>query len=100
MTDKAYCSVVLALLQVTFLGKFGDKGLGPGGWPFSCLPDLVADCHDSSDYYNKELETHSTGENAQTSSIQASLCKQLTCIQCKWFIASVLFCFRTVQKCK
>ena len=50
MTDEAYCSVVLAPLQVAFLGKSDDQGLGPQGWPFSCLPDLVADCRESSDY--------------------------------------------------
>ena len=47
---EAYCSVVLALLQVAFLGKCDDQGLGPQDWPFSCLPDLVADCCESSDY--------------------------------------------------
>ena len=47
MTDEADRSVVLALLQVAFLGKCGDQGLGPKGWPFSCLPDLVADCRKS-----------------------------------------------------
>ena len=50
MADEADRSVVLALLQVVFLGKCDDHGLGPRGWPFSCLPDLVADCHESSDY--------------------------------------------------
>ena len=50
VTDEAYCSVVLALLQVAFLGKCDDKGLGPCGWPFSCLPNLVADCRESGDY--------------------------------------------------
>ena len=42
--------VVLALLQVAFLGKCDDLGLGPWGWPFSCLPNLVADCRESGDY--------------------------------------------------
>ena len=41
--------VVLALLQVAFLGKCDDQGLGPQGWPFSCLRDLNADCHESGD---------------------------------------------------
>ena len=50
VTDEAYCSVVLALLQVAFLGKCADKGLGPWGWPFSCLPNFVADCRESGDY--------------------------------------------------
>ena len=50
VTDKAYCSVVVAMLQVAFLGKCDDYGLGPWGWPFSCLPNLVADCHESGDY--------------------------------------------------
>ena len=45
VTDEAYCSVVLALLQVAFLGK-----LGPWCWPFSCLPNPVADCRESGDY--------------------------------------------------
>ena len=45
MTDEVDRSVVLALLQVAFLGKC-DDGLGPRGWPFSRLPDLVADCCD------------------------------------------------------
>ena len=31
VTDEAYCSVVLALLQVAFLGKRDDEGLGPWG---------------------------------------------------------------------
>ena len=50
VTNKAYCLVVLALLQVAFLGKCDDYGLGPWGWPFSCLPNLVADCRESGDY--------------------------------------------------
>ena len=48
--DEADCWVVLALLQVAFLGKCGDQGLGPRGWPFCCLPDLVADCRENGDY--------------------------------------------------
>ena len=27
-----------------------DQGLGPRGWPFFCLPYLVASCRESSDY--------------------------------------------------
>ena len=50
VTDEADCSVVLALLQVAFLGKCDDEGLGPRGWPFSSLPDLIADCRESGDY--------------------------------------------------
>ena len=49
VTDEPDRSVALALRQVAFLGKCDDKGLGPWGWPFSCLPDLVADCRGSSD---------------------------------------------------
>ena len=49
MTDEAYCSVVLALLQVAFLGKCDDKGLGSWGWPVSCLPNLVADTDKQTD---------------------------------------------------
>ena len=48
--DEVDRSVVLALLQVAFLGKCDDQGLGPQGWLFSCLPDLVADCRESGDY--------------------------------------------------
>ena len=44
VADEAYRSVVLALLQVAFLGKCDDYGLGPRGAPLSCLPDLVANC--------------------------------------------------------
>ena len=44
-------SVVLVLLQVTFLGKYDGQGQGRRGWPFSCLPDLAADCCESSDYF-------------------------------------------------
>ena len=50
MTNEADCSVVLALLQVAFVGECDDQGLGPQGRPFSCLLDLVADCCESSDY--------------------------------------------------
>ena len=35
VTDEADRLVVLALLQVAFLGKCDDKGLGPRGWPFA-----------------------------------------------------------------
>ena len=50
VTDEANHLVVLALLQVAFLWKCDDEGLGPQGLPFSCLPDLVADCCESGDY--------------------------------------------------
>ena len=50
MADEVDHSVVMALLQVAFLGKCDDQGLGPSGWPFSCLPDLVADSRASGDY--------------------------------------------------
>ena len=50
MADEAGRSVVLPLLQVAFLGKSDDQGLGPRGWPYSSLPDLVADYRESSDY--------------------------------------------------
>ena len=43
-------SVALALLQVAFLGKRDDRGLGPQGWPFSRLADLVAKCRESGNY--------------------------------------------------
>ena len=42
VTYEADCSVVLALLQVAFLG--------PRCWPFSGLPDLITDCCESGDY--------------------------------------------------
>ena len=48
--NEADRSVVLALLQVAILWKCNNSGLGPRGWPFSCLPDLDADCRESSDY--------------------------------------------------
>ena len=50
VADGADRSVVLSLLQVAFLRKCDDQGLGPQGRPFSCLLDLVADCCESSDY--------------------------------------------------
>ena len=50
MADEADRSVGLALLQVAFVGKCDDQGLGPWGWPFSCLSNLVADCYKSGDY--------------------------------------------------
>ena len=50
VADEADRSVVLVLLQVAFLEKHNDQGLGPRDWPFSCLPDLVADCRESGDY--------------------------------------------------
>ena len=40
MADEADRSIVLELLQVAILGKCDDQGLGPRGWPFSCLPDF------------------------------------------------------------
>ena len=49
VTDEDDSSVVLALLQVAFLEKCDDQGLGPRGWPFSCLQDLVEDCGESGD---------------------------------------------------
>ena len=50
VADEADRSVVLVMLQVAILGKCDDQGLGPRGLPFSCLPDLVADCCESGDY--------------------------------------------------
>ena len=50
MADEVDRSVVMALLQVTFLWKCDDQGLGPRGWPLSSLPDLVADCRESGNY--------------------------------------------------
>ena len=50
MAGGAENLVVLELLQFAFLGKCDDRGLGPGGWPFPCLSDLVADCHDCSNH--------------------------------------------------
>ena len=50
VADEADHLEVLALLQVAFLGKYDDQGLGPQGWPFSCLPDLAADFRESNDY--------------------------------------------------
>ena len=44
-------SVVLILLHVAFLEKCVDQELGPQGWPFSCLPDLVADYRKNSCYF-------------------------------------------------
>ena len=45
VADVSDHSVVLALLQVAFLGKYDDQGLGPWSWPISCLPYLAADWH-------------------------------------------------------
>ena len=50
MADEANRSIVPVLLQVAFPGKCDDQGLDPRGWPFACLSDFVADCHDSGDY--------------------------------------------------
>ena len=36
--------------RLRFLGKCDDQGLGPRGWPFSCLPGLVAAFRKSGDY--------------------------------------------------
>ena len=47
--DEAGCSVVMALLQVAFFGKYDNEGLGPPCWSFSSLPYLIADCCESSD---------------------------------------------------
>ena len=55
MADEAGRLVGLALLQVAFLGKSDDQGLGSQGWPFSCLPDLVADCRISVNYTSSPL---------------------------------------------
>ena len=49
VADEADRLIVLALPQVAFLRKCNDQGLGPQCWPLSCLPDLVADCLESSD---------------------------------------------------
>ena len=38
------------MLLAAFLGKCDDQGLGPQGWPFSCLRNLVAVCRKSSNY--------------------------------------------------
>ena len=43
MADEVDRLIILALLQVAFLGKCDDQELGPQGGPFSCLPDLAAD---------------------------------------------------------
>ena len=58
---ETYRSVVLALLQVAFLAKCYDKGLGPRGWLFSYPPDLVADCRESSGYCFSTCLTSSAG---------------------------------------
>ena len=50
VTDEANRSVVLVQLQVAFLGKCNDQGLGPRDWPFSSLPDLIADCREIGEY--------------------------------------------------
>ena len=46
VTDKADRSVVLAPLQVAFLGKCSDQGLFKRSWPFSCPPDVVENCRE------------------------------------------------------
>ena len=50
VADEADRSVVLALVQVTVLGKCDDQRLGPHDCPFSCLSYLVADCRESGDH--------------------------------------------------
>ena len=50
MTDEAVCLIVLVLLLVAFFGKCDDEGLGLQCWPFSSVPDLIADCRESGDY--------------------------------------------------
>ena len=55
------CAVVLAMLQIVFLGKHDDQGLGPRGWPFSCVPDLAAVCCESSDCFFSTCWTCSVG---------------------------------------
>ena len=44
MADEADGSVVLAQLQVAFLWECDNQESNPRGRPFSCLPNLVADC--------------------------------------------------------
>ena len=44
MADEADRSAVLTVLQVAFLEKCDDQGLGPQSWPLSWLPDLVVEC--------------------------------------------------------
>ena len=61
VADQADLSVVLALLYVAFLGNSDDQGLGQRGWPFSCLPDLVADCRESRDISSPPAWTSSAG---------------------------------------
>ena len=51
MAYEADHSIVLALLRVAFLGKCDDQGVGSRRWPFSCLPDLDADCSESCGYF-------------------------------------------------
>ena len=43
MAYKADCALVLALLNVAFLGKGDDKRLGLSYGPLSRLPNLIAD---------------------------------------------------------
>ena len=50
VANEADRSVVLTPLQAAFLGKCDGQGLGPRGWPFSSLPDLVTDCRESGGY--------------------------------------------------
>ena len=46
MVDAADNSVVLVLLQVAFLAECNEQRLSPQALQFSCVPDLVADCHE------------------------------------------------------
>ena len=57
VTDEADCSVVISLLQIAFLWKCDDRGLGPRNWLFSCPPD----CHESGDYVLSTCLTSSAG---------------------------------------
>ena len=34
----------------SFLSQEMETRVGPWGWPFSCLPNLVSDCRESGDY--------------------------------------------------
>ena len=58
MVFEAAHTVVLALLQVAFLGKCDDQGLGPRGLPFSCQPDLAADAKMRGSFKAKKQTLH------------------------------------------
>ena len=49
MADEVDRSVVMALLQVAFLGRCDDQRLSPHSWPLSSLLYLSADCRESGD---------------------------------------------------